>query len=210
MPNFAASLRGTGICGMPGSGKTTLAFCYLQNAPVSCRFIFDDRGQAAARLRLPHASTEAELERALATRWVCYNPHQMFPGDPVTALKFFCRWTYAASKRGPGHKLCFVDEVYRHCTPTHIPVELAVIAQEGRVEDLELVTATQRPHKWNESLMGQMTELICFRLQHRLALQALTDLDIGDADIERVRRLPLGSFISFNLEKGSSRTGKVF
>jgi DNA helicase HerA-like ATPase len=210
MSNFAAELRGTGIFGASGTGKTTLAFRYLQNSNVACRFIFDDRGQAAQRLKLSPVSTIAAMERALATRWVCYYPGAEFRGDTKAALKFFLAWVFNVSRRGGGRKIVFIDEVWRHVSPSSIPPELATIAQEGRVEELELVTATQRPHKLNESLLGQMTEIVCFRLQHRLALQCLTDLDIDDEHIQRVRNLASGSFVSFSLESGKIFTGRIF
>lgn len=207
MSDYSLRLRSTGIFGCSGSGKTSLAFRYLQRAPdVVARFIFDDRGQAAARLRLPSCSTVAEMERALPSRWICFAPR----GDLREALKTFCAWTYEASQRGAGRKLVFIDEIWRHCSPTSLPPELAAIVQDGRVENLELVSATQRPHKLNESLLGQMTEAICFRLKHRLALKALADLDIEPDVVEQVQRLPLGAFISCNLETGEKFSGKIF
>jgi len=41
---------------------------------------------------------------------------------------------------------------------------LSLAVQTGREENLELVTATQLPHKINASITGQSTELVCFRL----------------------------------------------
>jgi hypothetical protein len=192
---------------MTGSGKTTFAILYLLNASAACRFVFDDLGQVAARLKLPHASTAAELEAALATRWVIFNPHRMFPGDVEGAFRFFCQWAYDASRRGPGKKILLVDELWKFCSPNSIPKELAVVAQTGRVENLELVTATQLPHKIHASITGQSTELVCFRLDEALALDKVEELG---ADRAAVQSLPLGSFVAWNRISRGRLDGRVF
>jgi DNA helicase HerA-like ATPase len=192
---------------MTGSGKTTFAILYLLNVSAACRFVFDDLGQVAARLKLPHASTAAELEAALATRWVIFNPHRMFPGDVEGAFRFFCQWAYDASRRGPGKKILLVDELWKFCSPNSIPKELAVVAQTGRVENLELVTATQLPHKIHASITGQSTELVCFRLDEALALDKVEELG---ADRAAVQSLPLGSFVAWNRISRGRLDGRVF
>jgi hypothetical protein len=195
------------VVGMTGSGKTTFALSYLLNVPAACRFIFDDLGQVAARLRLPHASTSAELEAALASGWVIFNPHRMFPGDMEGAFRFFCQWAYDCSRRGPGKKVLFVDELWNKCSPNTVPRELATVSQTGRVEGIELLTATQLPHKIHASILGQSTELVCFRLDEPLALDKVEGLG---ADRAAVQQLPLGSFIAWNRLTRSSLAGRVF
>lgn len=192
---------------MHGSGKSTFALRYLLNAPAACRFVFDDYGQAAARLKMPHASTAHELEAALATRWVLFNPHRMFAGKLDDAFRFFCRWVMETSRRGPGKKLVLVDEVWRFCTPNYIPEEFAEVAQIGRADGVELVSATQVPHKLNSSLTGMSTELVCFRLDERLALECVRSLGMDPA---QVQELPLGSFIARNRLTRGQLTGKLF
>ena len=192
---------------MTGSGKTTFALNYLLNAPAACRFVFDDLGRAAVRLRVRPAVTALELEQALATRWVIFNPHRMFPGDTKAAFRFFCQWIYDASRRGPGKKILLVDELWQFCSPTEIPRELSLVAQTGREENIELVTATQLPHKVNASITGQSTELVCFRLSEPLALARVAELG---ADRAVVASLPLGSFVSVNRLSGGSLAGRMF
>jgi DNA helicase HerA-like ATPase len=195
------------VFGMTGSGKTTFAFRYLLNVSAACRFIFDDKGQAAARLRVSHASTALECERALEKRWVVFNPLRMFPGDTAAAFRWFCQWTYDVSRRGSGKKVLLVDEVWQWCNPNGIPKELALVAQAGRAENLELVVASQMPHKIHSSVSGQATELVCFRLQERLALDAVEG---SGADRETVESLPLGSFVSWNRLSGVDLAGRLF
>ena len=207
MSDYTLPPSSTVIVGMTGSGKTTFAFAALREIPAACRFVFDDQGQAAARLKLPHASTAAELEAALATRWVLYNPHRMFPGQVEAAFRFFCQWVFDTSRRGPGKKLLLVDEAWRFQTPQGLPRELAQIAQMGRAENLELMIATQLPHKIHASITGQSTELVCFRLDERLALECVRELG---ADPDAVRALPPGSFIALNRLSRATLSGKMF
>jgi hypothetical protein len=192
---------------MTGSGKTTFVIRYLLNIPAACRFVFDDMGQVAQRLRRPHAGTAAELEAALASKWVIFNPHRMFPGDVTAAFAFFCQWAFDAARRGPGKKVFVADEVWRFCSPHAIPKELAVIAQMGRAESLELMTATQLPHKVNASITGQATELVCFHLDEPLALDRIAELGANPGQIQG---LPLGGFMALNRLSRATLAGSVF
>jgi hypothetical protein len=197
----------TAIVGKTGSGKTTFALRYLLNVPAACRFVFDDLGQVSRRLVLPHASTSAELEAALSRRWVIFNPHRMFPGDAAAAFRFFCAWVFGCAQRGPGKKVLLVDEVWRWCSPNGIPKELAAVAQMGRSEHLELVVATQMPHKIHGSIIGASTELVCFRLDEVHALEKVEELG-GDPAL--VRALPMGTFQAWNRISDATLSGRVF
>lgn len=199
--------RLTAIFGMTGSGKTTFALKYLQNSRAAARFIFDDQGQASLRLKMPMASTVAELERSLAMRWTIFNPHILFPGDAAGAFKWFCGWCFFASRRGPGRKMFFADEAWRWCDRDDIPRELAQIAQMGRAENLELITATQQPHLLNSSITGSATEMICFRLQESVELLKIKNLG---ADPAAVAALARGAFISYNRLTNRAVRGRVF
>lgn len=198
----------TVVAGKTGTGKTTFVIRLLLNTPCAARFVFDDRGQVSHRLNLPMAATLAECERALASQWILFNPHPCFPGDTAGGFRWWCEWAYRVSKRGPGRKLFFVDEVWRHVNPNTIPKELAVVIQEGRSAGLQPITATQRPHRLNEAILGSASELVAFRLEHRKSLKAIEEMG---GDPVRVKNLPLdGSFISFNLDAGTSLAGNLF
>lgn len=205
-------LNQTCIVGMSSSGKTTFALRYLKYCPgVSCRFLYDDWGVASRKLQARPAYTANELEAALQTRWVIYNPSRMFPGDTSGAgFKFFCQWVLDASKRGPGKKLFFVDELWRWATPNFIPPDLANIAQAGRPENIELVSATQRPNRVNEAILGQTTELACFRLDISNGVNTIVELTDGLLSSDKIRSLPLGKFISINRLSRGTLSGQVF
>jgi len=207
MSDYTLPPRSTLIVGMTGSGKTTFGIRYFLNANPVCRFIFDDTGQMAARLRRTHASTANELEAALQTRWVVFNPHRMFPGDTKSAFLFFCDWAFKTSCRGRGHKIFFADEIWQWQDRDSVPNEFAKISQMGRAENLELVTLTQRPQKVNDSITGSATELVCFKLTESVQLRKISQLG---ADSTAVSQLPLHHFISYNCVTGGCVTGRVF
>jgi hypothetical protein len=201
----------TTIVGVSGSGKSTAAFRYLLNCPAACRFIWDDQGQASARLKIPHASTASELDRALSTRWVLFNPHRMFPGQAEKGFAFFCEWAFAMSQSGRGKKLFMADEIWRYQDRDKIPMGLAKIAQMGRAENLELVSVTQRPHLISDSIMGETTELICFLLTDSVRLRKVQSMGAGEALTSEIGRLPKGAFVSFNPQNmGQLGRGRIF
>lgn len=207
MSDYTLPPCSTLVVGKTGSGKTTFALEYLRAVNCSCRFVFDDLGQAAARLKRPHSSTAAELEAALSSKWVIFNPHRMFPGQVESAFKYFCHWTLTVSGRAEGKKVLLTDEVWRFCSPHAIPQELAAVAQMGRAENLELLTCTQMPHKLHSSLTGSSTELVCFRLDEPLALGRVGELG---ASPDAISTLPMGSYVAHNRISGSKLSGKMF
>lgn len=207
MADFTLPPANTLIVGMTGCGKSTFAYRYLVNSNAACCFIFDDLGRAATRLKIAPVFFEKQCEGALATRWVLFNPHRMFPGATKDGFRWFCQWVYSASRRGAGKKLFLVDEVWQWQSNMEMPRELALCVQTGREENLELVCATQLPHKVNASVTGQATELVCFRLNEPLALNRVRELG---AEAEIVKNLPLGEFVSYNRLDSGLLAGKVF
>src|SRR5438309_821469 len=104
MGDWRLPLSLTLCVGMPGSGKSTFAFRHLLNSPAACRFVYDDQGRDAARMEgwnmgIKPCFTASDLEAALQTRWVVFQPNRMFPGDNKGAgFKFFCQWVYDTSR----------------------------------------------------------------------------------------------------------------
>jgi hypothetical protein len=207
------------VLGRTGSGKTTFVVRFVLNSAAACAFVFDwnDRWPGFFRDRIGFmpfkvCHTVAECESALASRIVIFNPSRLFPGamfdrkTGLAALRWFCSWVRGVSKRGPGRKLVCIAELWNFCTEDSIPAELAMLAQDGRQDEVSFVFDTQRPEKLNPSVTGAMTELVCFRLDEKRALKSLTDL--GGAP-EVVSNLPLGSFVSYGLD-GGTLAGRVF
>ena len=82
-----------------------------------------------------------------------------------------------------------------------------LVVQTGREENLELVCATQLPHKINASITGQSTELVCFRLGEPLALNRVRELG---ADTCEAAGLPLGQWVNYNRMTGQKMGDSVF
>jgi len=152
------------VAGCSGSGKSTVAICYLLNAPLTCRFIFDPRDEYAPRFQRRACTTAAELHASIVTGWVIFNPTTMFPGDEITGFNKFCEWAWTVSRDIPGKKVLFADEVWKFCNPNSIPLTLSAIVQDGRKNGIGLLATTQRPNRMNEAVIGEATEFIGFRL----------------------------------------------
>lgn len=207
MADFGASRSVVILAGASGTGKTTFALRLLVNGGYVCRFVFDHDGQAAARLRVPAACSAAECEKALASRWVVYDPNAEFPGRHGEAFAWFCGWAFDAAGRGPGRKILLVDEVWRYCNNWTLPAELAACVQTGRVRELDLAFATQRPNRLNEAISGECTELVCFRLHGERALRVVEGLG---ADPDLVARLDRGEWVSLDPGTGATLRGRVW
>ena len=195
------------IVGMTGSGKTTLAIRYLLNIVPACRFLFDEGGRWSRRLPIRPCYTENECLAALATRWVLFNPARAFPDDYAAAFDWFCQFVYHCSTRGPGPKILAVSELWQWANERTMPRNFRLCTQAGREYGIQLLLDTQEPHRVNSSVIGQTTELICFRLQEPKAWDCIRELG---ADVEAVNNLPLGSFIGLNRISRGRLAGKLF
>lgn len=216
MPDYSLPPCVTLVFGRSGSGKTTFAFLYLLNraceqfandAPAVCTFIFDWKLEASQRLGLPVAGTLAQCEAALATRWVCFNPAVMFQERQRDAFRWFCQWLFEVSKRGPGKKVFFVDELWRFVDAQSLPAELERVARMGRAENLELLTATQHPRDYHRDIRAEVTEWVCFSMTEPGELDAVRPYFRG---VDRVAALQRGEFIAYNRESGAELQGRVF
>lgn len=195
------------VVGMTGSGKTTFTIRYLLNCVCAARFLFDDGGRFSRRLKMKPAYTAREVEAALASRWVVFNPCRMFPDDFAKGFNWFCEWVYNCAQRGPGVKVLCVDELWQWADARMIPRGLRLCTQAGREHGVQLFTCTQEPHRVNSAIVGQCPELVCFRLQEPKAWKCVSDLG---ADAGKISALPLGSFIAWNRLSGRQLAGQMW
>jgi len=205
-PQTAAKRSVTLVAGTSGSGKTTFALRYSLNAPVRTRFFFDGDGEFALRLKLSPARDLYELNLGLVRGWCLFDPHQLFPGRVEDAFAFYCDWVWLVCERLAGRKAVFVDEVWRHCTPTAIPPELATIVQTGRRRSVELLVTSQQPQRLHSSLLNELSEFVSFQLQHPRALEFAGSYGF---DPDELRNLPQMKFVSRNLLTGGELRGKI-
>jgi hypothetical protein len=208
MFQHAARRRVTLCTGCQGSGKTTFLLRYLvADKSLACRFIFDPAGDMADRLGIVRAETEQELECSIEDGWAAFDPGLKFPGDPTEGLKWFAGWSYERAKQIKGNKALLVDEVWKYSSPNAIPLPLALWIQDGRKYGLHPLFATQRPNRINEAITNELTELVCFRLNGGNALEAVERLG---APAPEILKLPMGSFVSLNVDSGRLKRGKLF
>lgn len=196
------------IVGMTGSGKTWFGRRHMINMPEpACRFLFDESSRYSKWLPIRPCFTWAECAAALPSRWVLSNPMRDYPDDYAKAFDDFCLWVYQTSTGGPGVKVLAVQELWQWCDARNMPRGLRLCTQAGREHGIQLLLDTQEPHRLNSSILGQTTELVCFRLQEPKAWECIRELG---ADVDRVRNLPLGKFISLNRLSGATLEGKLF
>ncbi|MDE3067782.1 MAG: hypothetical protein KGJ60_09550 [Verrucomicrobiota bacterium] len=199
--------RNTLIVGMTGAGKTTFALRYLVNIQPACRFLFDESFRWSRRLPFRPCFDFAECEKALASRWVMFNPLRLYPDNYAAAFDAFCQWVFSVSTRGPGPKILGVQELWQWADSRTIPRAFRLCCQAGREYGIQLVLDTQEPHRVNSSVIGQTTELVCFRLQEPKAWDCIRKLGAYEP---WVKDLPLGEFVALNRLSLGTLRGKVF
>lgn len=99
-----------------------------------------------------------------------------------------------------------VDEVWKYCTPAAIPPELALVTQTGRKRGLALMVNTQLPNKLNGSILNEVSEFVCFRLQMDNALEKVAQYGFDPGEL---KSLPDLSFIARNLDTGGELRGRI-
>jgi hypothetical protein len=170
--------RHTGFFGESGTGKTSLAIRFLCNShgckccaphrrPVT--FIFDDEGEFAERLGISPACTPQELEAAVYSGWIIFDPHLLFPGNMEKALEFFCDFALKVSDKIPGRKFFVVDELGLKLTGSSIPFQLKVLVQTGR--RYGIVFLGQQLNELHNTVRNQLTELFLFRTSDNNAVE---------------------------------------
>ena len=174
--------------------------------------LFDQVLIDGAQRRHPGALTELvkhshnAKRRYLPAGW-CSNPFVMFGEDQRAAFRWFCHWAFEVSRRGPGKKVFYVDELWHFADAQSLPAELEKIACIGRSENLELLSSTQHPRDYHRDIRAEVTEWICFNTTEPGGLDAVRPYFRG---VDRVAELPRGSFIGYNRESGAELAGKLF
>jgi DNA helicase HerA-like ATPase len=142
----------------------------------------------------------------LCRGWVPFDPHQLFCGRLDEAFAFFCEWAWEMSAAIPGQKVIIVDEVWKRCSPHSIPIELANIVHSGRKRGLHLLVNTQEPNRINSSILGAVSESVCFRLQSRLALDVVESYGFERDEVSGLEPM---QFVARNLDSGGELRGRI-
>jgi hypothetical protein len=205
-PDYSNPLRNTLVFGSGSCGKTSLCIRALINIPWACAFIFDLNGQFSRRLKTRWAGTAAECEDALASRWVCFNPHRMFDADETdAAFNWFCDWAFKKSKLGPGRKVLVADDSWEFSAARTLTKELARVVKLGRFWHLEFFGVTHRPMEYNIAIRGLVTEWIGFNTLPQ-DTECVKDYWPG---VVACATLPKFEFVAFNRDSRVERRFKL-
>lgn len=175
-----------GVFGGSGTGKTTYALKYVAASKAKCVFLFDAEGEFSKRMELPACRTPGEIDAAIRSGWVCYDPHEMFSGDMEAGITYFCKLALEVSKRLGGRKLVVIDELGWYVTGHKLPFPLKQIVQSGRRWGLDGVFLGQQPNELHNTIRCQLTEVVCFQLTDAQALEFPQKFGF---DIEAIRAL---------------------
>ena len=197
------------IVGASGTGKSTAAVNLLGYGNYTCRFIFDPRDdEMSIRFQRRTCRVPAELKAAISTGWVIFNPHTMYPGNPEKAFAEFCEWQWTVSGKLPGQTLFYVDEVWRYCSPHFRAKPFAVQLMDGRKSGTGTLLTTHSPHRMNEAIISEATELVSFHLRGERKLDYLRR-NCDEFPVDKLPALPPFHYIAQNLESGRLATGKL-
>jgi hypothetical protein len=83
---------------------------------------------------------------------------------------------------------------------------LALVTQTGRKRGLALMVNTQLPNKLNGSILNEVSELVCFRLQQDKALEKVAEYGF---DAEELKALSDLQFVARNLDSGGELRGRI-
>lgn len=207
MLQLEAKLRCTFCVGTSGTGKTSFALRYLvADRSLKCRFLFDPEGEFSKRLGLPAAESIEELNCAFEDGWVLYDPEAMFGEAWEDACEWFCDWVFNVCSATPGNKVLYISEVWQYMNPNRVPKKLSGCIRNGRKRGLTTLFDTQEPNKVNGTLTNQVTELVCFNLQEKNALDRVEEMGVNRSEIETL--LP-GSFVAINRRSRGVLRGKI-
>lgn len=162
MPQLDHKPCRVGIFGRSGSGKTTFGCRYITAHPARLRFLYDPEHEFTQRFKLRPARDPDQLDAALASGWVVYQPDGMFADDEA-GLEFFCDWALRVCSVTPGHKLLVVDEFQEYVSPNYVPPHLKRIIQRGRRYGCDLLAIGQTPSECGPKLRTQLTTLVTFQ-----------------------------------------------
>jgi len=197
----------TVVAGVSASGKSTFGVRYVLNAAhLAYRFIFDADLQYCKRLCCDSAGDDLDMAVQLIQGTVVFNPHVLYPGRLTDAFAFFCQFAFEHSQRLPGRKLLLVDEAWKYVSAQRYPQELANCVQTGRHHGLECMFLSQLPHKLNEAIRNECSELVCFRLGDANPLKWAQEKGLNPTELSALPRL---HFVARNLDSGDELRGKL-
>ncbi len=197
------------ILGRSGYGKTTYLIRYIQNAEYDHVFIFDHKLEFQQRLGIVSHNTIDECAQALSKgeKNISYHYREEFPGDPDSAFRFYCEWTYEMARVIQGKTLLAIDEVNRFTGTGDMVWEFGQAIEDGRLNGLDFAGTSHAANQIHNRLRLQLSEIIAFRSKDKRPLDFLQE---NGFPIEEVKALPKGAFILMNCDNDTFVRGKLF
>jgi hypothetical protein len=207
------------IVGQSGHGKSVYQMRAAIGSKARYKFVFDHKGEFKERAHALQCGTPQEIEAALPTGWVVYNPNVMYPGKMDEAFIFFCDFAWQISEQLGFTKLFVADEVNLHTNGSALP-EFCRIMEDGRSVGLDALITSHGVNSLHNRIRGQVNEIVTF---YHNAVPALDKLweefginpdhvagPMNERTGEREGGLKPGEFIAKNMESRRYQGGRVF
>jgi hypothetical protein len=175
-------------------------------------FIFDHKLEFQQRLKIKACmSTEEVIEMMeKGQKYYSYHHSQDFPGMAEEGFQYFCEWVYEVCKimRTDKKKTLFVcDEVNRFTNTSDMGYAFRQLIEDGRLQGLDFIGTSHAANQINNRLRLQLTEIVALRT---IDQRPLNFLEESGFDIDKIRSLPIGAYISKDLDTDTFTEGKLF
>lgn len=196
-----------GIFGNSGYGKSQYQLRLALASRAHYKFVFDHKREFETLAGAIPCSTTAEIDAAVPTGWIVFNPHRLFPGKLPEAFDFFCDYSWQCAE-ALGHTKLFVADELALLTEGSKPQPLCRIMEDGRSVALDCAMTSHGPNALHNRIRTQFTEIVTFCQKSAPALEVMERE--YNFDPLKVSGLDRGEFIAQNLETGRFQGGRVF
>jgi len=194
------------VTGAGCNGKTEYWGRFILSEPATVKFIFDHEGEFSQRFGIPRITEIADLERAIGTGWVCFDPVPSFGGNLDAAFAFFSEWVLAVSKEFDGRKLFGCDEIQEFMSTAKVCPEFAILWRTGRRYEIDFAVISSAPNAIHNVVRNNFTEIATFAHLDENALKFLIDNGITE---ESIRSLNQFEYIAWTKQPRAMERGKL-
>lgn len=203
------------VVGKSGSGKTTYLIRFVEHAPdYGTVFLFDHKGEFEERMGIVPCRSIDECEERLkkGEKYISYFYADDYPGDSASAFQFYCDWTYAITRARVeagfgGASLFACDEVNRFTGTSDLGFAFGQLIEDGRLWGLDFAGTSHAANQIHNRLRMQLSEIVAMRTIDKRPLGFLEECGF---DTTRVQELPIGAFITRDLNTDTFTEGKLF
>lgn len=197
----------TVICGVSGTGKSTLFEKLLRRERAKYWFLYDHKqGDMSRRFGVRPCYTQHDLKAAvLRGGLIIFDPSKLFPGKPEKGFAVFCKWFWQVAQHLPGKKIFGCDELDALVDVYSKPAELCVILDQGRTFQIDCYFICHAMNAIHNGVRKQLTEIFVFRQGDRTGADYLEKNKGFPAAMSL--NLPNGKWLYKNTNTGESRSG---